>query len=260
MAPRTTQIFRANKAGRDLGEILLDQSKSELGELKQKGLTRAKEVFLINHSFEELEGGQRIFADLLIKSEPPDERTHLISNLSNSYDETNGNSIQYGEGDLSNDNQSTDPEPSSRIRKQNSSFKTITTKMEKMEFEDLKRLLGVYILDNVRNNSTWDRSIDNGFTTLGAQLGVQSVVSHQDHLWFNLELETEELAEEEFTRWVSFAGGYGYDRWWLEMSPIHRWSYQLPFINHFKTIHTGPLVSLISHGGLSVGLSLMDSL
>ncbi|KAI8459012.1 hypothetical protein BY996DRAFT_6451261 [Phakopsora pachyrhizi] len=43
-------------------------------------------------------------------------------------------------------------------------------------------------------------------------------------------------------------------------SPIHRWSYQLPFINHFETIHTGPLVSLISHGGLSVGLSLMDSL
>ncbi|KAI8449878.1 hypothetical protein BY996DRAFT_6592330 [Phakopsora pachyrhizi] len=36
--------------------------------------------------------------------------------------------------------------------------------------------------------------------------------------------------------------------------------YQLPFINHFETIHTGPLVSLISHGGLSVGLSLMDSL
>ncbi|CAH7665875.1 hypothetical protein PPACK8108_LOCUS170 [Phakopsora pachyrhizi] len=43
-------------------------------------------------------------------------------------------------------------------------------------------------------------------------------------------------------------------------NPIHRWSYQLPFINHFETIHTGPLVSLISHGGLSVGLSLMDSL
>ncbi|KAI8450209.1 hypothetical protein BY996DRAFT_6479507 [Phakopsora pachyrhizi] len=35
--------------------------------------------------------------------------------------------------------------------------------------------------------------------------------------------------------------------------------YQLPFIKHFETIHTGPLVSLISHGGLSVGLSLMDS-
>ncbi|CAH7677525.1 hypothetical protein PPACK8108_LOCUS12692 [Phakopsora pachyrhizi] len=46
----------------------------------------------------------------------------------------------------------------------------------------------------------------------------------------------------------------------LPGSPIHRWSYQLPFINHFETIHTGPLVSLISHGGLSVGLSLMDSL
>ncbi|CAH7671132.1 protein-tyrosine phosphatase-like protein [Phakopsora pachyrhizi] len=44
------------------------------------------------------------------------------------------------------------------------------------------------------------------------------------------------------------------------IGPIHRWSYQLPFINHFETIHTGPLVSLISHGGLSVGLSLMDSL
>ncbi|KAI8443885.1 hypothetical protein BY996DRAFT_6517448 [Phakopsora pachyrhizi] len=48
--------------------------------------------------------------------------------------------------------------------------------------------------------------------------------------------------------------------WGLPGSPIHRWSYQLPFINHFETIHTGPLVSLISHGGLSVGLSLMDSL
>ncbi|CAH7667954.1 hypothetical protein PPACK8108_LOCUS2398, partial [Phakopsora pachyrhizi] len=121
---------RANNAGRDLGEILLDQSKSELGELKQKGLTRAKEFFSINHSFEELEVGQRIFADLLkIKSEPPDERTHLISNLSDSYDETNCKH---------NDNQSTDPEPSSRIGKQNDSFKTITTKMEKMEFEDLK--------------------------------------------------------------------------------------------------------------------------
>ncbi|CAH7690392.1 hypothetical protein PPACK8108_LOCUS25733 [Phakopsora pachyrhizi] len=46
----------------------------------------------------------------------------------------------------------------------------------------------------------------------------------------------------------------------LPGSPIHRWSYQLPFINHFETIHTGPLVSLISHGGLSVGLSLIDSL
>ncbi|KAI8459154.1 hypothetical protein BY996DRAFT_8392180 [Phakopsora pachyrhizi] len=46
----------------------------------------------------------------------------------------------------------------------------------------------------------------------------------------------------------------------LPGNPIHRWSYQLPFINHFETIHTGPLVSLISHGGLSVGLSLMDSL
>ncbi|KAI8446482.1 hypothetical protein BY996DRAFT_6499472 [Phakopsora pachyrhizi] len=47
----------------------------------------------------------------------------------------------------------------------------------------------------------------------------------------------------------------------LELAgPIHRWSYQLPFINHFETIHTGPLDSLISHGGLSVGLSLMDSL
>ncbi|CAH7676329.1 hypothetical protein PPACK8108_LOCUS11449 [Phakopsora pachyrhizi] len=45
-----------------------------------------------------------------------------------------------------------------------------------------------------------------------------------------------------------------------QIDPIHRWSYQLPFINHFETIHTGPLVSLISHGGLSVGLSLMDSL
>ncbi|CAH7673859.1 hypothetical protein PPACK8108_LOCUS8760 [Phakopsora pachyrhizi] len=43
-------------------------------------------------------------------------------------------------------------------------------------------------------------------------------------------------------------------------SPIYRWSYQLPFINHFETIHTGPLVSLISHGGLSVGLSLRESL
>ncbi|CAH7668628.1 hypothetical protein PPACK8108_LOCUS3153 [Phakopsora pachyrhizi] len=37
------------------------------------------------------------------------------------------------------------------------------------------------------------------------------------------------------------------------------WHYQLSFINHFETIHTGPFVSLISHGGLSVGLSLMDS-
>ncbi|CAH7673504.1 hypothetical protein PPACK8108_LOCUS8366 [Phakopsora pachyrhizi] len=46
----------------------------------------------------------------------------------------------------------------------------------------------------------------------------------------------------------------------LPGSPIHRWSYQLPFINHFETIHTGPLVSLISHGGLSVGLSLRESL
>ncbi|KAI8451537.1 hypothetical protein BY996DRAFT_6585229 [Phakopsora pachyrhizi] len=48
--------------------------------------------------------------------------------------------------------------------------------------------------------------------------------------------------------------------WGLPGSPIHRWSYQLPFINHFETIHTGPLVSLISHGGLSVGLSLRESL
>ncbi|CAH7668872.1 hypothetical protein BY996DRAFT_6491787 [Phakopsora pachyrhizi] len=48
--------------------------------------------------------------------------------------------------------------------------------------------------------------------------------------------------------------------WGLTGSPIHRWSYQLPFINHFETIHTGPLVSLISHGGLSVGLFLRESL
>ncbi|CAH7683327.1 hypothetical protein PPACK8108_LOCUS16787 [Phakopsora pachyrhizi] len=48
--------------------------------------------------------------------------------------------------------------------------------------------------------------------------------------------------------------------WGLPGIPIHRWSYQLPFINHFETIHTGPLVSLISHGGLSVGLSLRESL
>ncbi|CAH7689857.1 hypothetical protein PPACK8108_LOCUS25015 [Phakopsora pachyrhizi] len=95
-------------------------------------------------------------------------------------------------------------------------------------------------LQNVINLKSLDNFIETLFNKTKMSFYSEYVI--RDLIDWNVDKDFEKRADGLFREQIQGLPG----------SPIHRWSYQLPFINHFETIHTGPLVSLISHGDLSV--------